>query len=109
MRMIWMVSVAIVLMSSLTLEQEASPLHLMPWPAKVKTFPASQHLLIDTSFAVGLDNHADARLRTTVALFRTDSHRHSGVLPLDRIITSPGKAQVAIRSGLASTPVPELG
>ncbi len=109
MRMIWMVSVAIVLMSSLTLEQEASPLHLMPWPAKVKTFPASQHLLIDTSFAVGLDNHADARLRTTVALFLNDLRRHTGMLPLDFSITSPGKAQLAIRSDHASKEVPELG
>jgi len=81
----------------------------MPWPAKVKTFPASQHLLIDTSFAVGLDNHADARLRTTVALFLNDLRRHTGMLPLDFSITSPGKAQLAIRSDHASKAVPELG
>jgi len=81
----------------------------MPWPAKVKTFPASQHLLIDTSFAVGLDNHADARLRTTVALFLNDLRRHTGMLPLDFSITSPGKAQLAIRSDHASKEVPELG
>jgi len=110
MRMIWMVPVAIVLMSCLTVEQEARALpSLMPWPANVKIVPANGPMVIDTSFAVGLENHADARLRKTVAMFLNDLRRHTGMLPLDFSVTAPEKAQLAIHCERASKEVVELG
>ena len=109
MRMIWMVPVAIVLMTSPTLEQEERALPLMPWPATVRTFPASGHLVIDTSFAVGLENHADARLRKTVAMFLNDLRRHTGMLPLDFSVTAPKQSQLDIHCDRPSKEVPELG
>jgi hexosaminidase len=108
--MIWMVPVAIVFMSSLTLEQEAQRLpSLMPWPASVKTIPGNGQMVIDTSFAVGLPDHADAGLRKTVAMFLNDLRRHTGMLPLDFSVTAPGKAQLVIHCDRPSKEVLELG
>jgi len=107
--MTWMLPVAIVLMASPTLEQEVRPLPLMPWPAKVKTVPGNGQMLIDTSFAVGLENHAEARLRKTVAIFLNDLRRHTGMLPLDFSITVPEKAQLGIHCERPGKEVPELG
>lgn len=105
-----MVPVAIVLMSSLTLEQEAPRLpSLMPWPANVKTVPGNGQMVIDTSFAVGLEKNADARLRKTVAIFLNDLRRHTGMLPLDFSVTSAGKAQLAIHADRPSKEVAEVG
>ena len=110
MRMFWMVPVAIVLMSSLTLEQEAPRLpSLMPWPANVKTVPGNGQMVIDTSFAVGMESHADPRLRKAVALFLNDLRRHTGMLPLDFSVTSPEKAQLAIHADRPSKEVEEVG
>jgi hexosaminidase len=109
MRMIWMVPVAIALMISPTLEQESRPLPLMPWPEQVKTFPSSGYLVVDTSFAVGLDSHADVRLRKTVAIFLNDLRRHTGMLPLDFSIATLGKAQLAIHSDRSSKEMLQLG
>jgi len=109
MRTIWMVPVAIVLMISPTREQELHPLPLMPWPAQVKVSPSPGYLVVDTSFAVGLDSHADVRLRKTVAMFLNDLRRHTGMLPLDFSITTPEKAQIAIHCERPSKEMPELG
>jgi hexosaminidase len=109
MRMIWMVPAAAVFMSSLTFEQELHPLSLMPWPAHVKTVPANGRLVIDSSFAVGLEGQADARLRKTVAIFLNDLRRHTGMLPLDFSVTRPEKAQLAIHCERSSKEVVELG
>src|SRR5712692_4654884 len=109
MRMMWMVPAAVVFMSSLTVEQELHPLPLMPWPANVKTVPANGHLLIDASFAVGLESGADARLRKTVAIFLNDLRRHTGMLPLDFSVTRPEQAQLAVHSDRPSKEVQELG
>ncbi len=109
MRTIWMVPVAIVLMISPTREQELHPLPVMPWPAQVKVSPSPGYLVVDTSFAVGLDSHADVRLRKTVAMFLNDLRRHTGMLPLDFSITTPEKAQIAIHCERPSKEMPELG
>jgi hexosaminidase len=109
MRTIWMVPVAIVLMISPTREQELHPLPLMPWPAQVKVSPSPGYLVVDTSFAVGLDSHADGRLRKTVAMFLNDLRRHTGMLPLDFSITTSEKAQIAIHCERPSKEMPELG
>jgi len=81
----------------------------MPWPEQVKTFPSSGYLVVDTSFAVGLDSHADVRLRKTVAMFLNDLRRHTGMLPLDFSIATLGKAQLAIHSDRSSKEMPQLG
>jgi len=108
MRMIWMVPVAIVLVSSLGFGQDARPLPaLMPWPANVKF--GNGQLAIDTSFAVGLDSHADARLRKTVRIFLDDLRRHTGMLPLDFSIAPPETAQLVIHCDRSSKEVVELG
>jgi len=109
MRTICMVPVAIVLMISPTREQELHPLPLMPWPAQVKVSPSPGYLVVDTSFAVGLDSHADVRLRKTVAMFLNDLRRHTGMLPLDFSITTAEKAQIAIHCERPSKEMPELG
>ncbi len=109
MRTICMVPVAIVLMISPTREQELHPLPVMPWPAQVKVSPSPGYLVVDTSFAVGLDSHADVRLRKTVAMFLNDLRRHTGMLPLDFSITTAEKAQIAIHCERPSKEMPELG
>src|ERR1700730_4204766 len=109
MRITWMVPVAIVLMTSPTLEQDVHTLALMHWPAKGETIAASGHLVIDSSFAVGLENNADARLRKAVALFLNDLRRHTGMLALDFNVTAPEKAQLGIHTNRAGGNVPELG
>ena len=110
MRMIWMVPAVVVLMSSLTLEQVAWPLPaLMPWPANVKAVPSNGQMVIDASFAIGLESHADAHLRKTVVIFLNDLRRHTGMLPLDFSVTTPEKAQLAIHCERPSKEVLELG
>jgi hexosaminidase len=81
----------------------------MPWPANVKTVPGNGQMVIDTSFAVGLEKNADARLRKTVAIFLNDLRRHTGMLPLDFSVTSAGKAQLAIHADRPSKEVAEVG
>jgi hypothetical protein len=66
-------------------------------------------MVIDTSFAVGLPDHADAGLRKTVAMFLNDLRRHTGMLPLDFSVTAPGKAQLVIHGNRPSKEVLELG
>jgi hexosaminidase len=109
MRMLW-TAVAAVFLSCVTVAEEAPPLpSLMPWPAKVKTIPGNGQMVLDGSFAVGLEKHADARLRRTVAIFLDDLRRHTGMLPLDFSVTTPEKAQLAIHCDHQSKKVQEVG
>jgi hexosaminidase len=110
MHMIRMVPIAIVLVSSLAVAQDAQPLpQLMPWPASVKTAANNGQMVIDASFAVGIESHADARLQKTVSIFLDDLRRHTGMLPLDFGVTTPEKAQLVIHCDHASKEVVELG
>jgi hexosaminidase len=109
MRMIWLLPAFALTLISAVAAQETRPVVLMPWPATVKTIPDNGHLVIDASFAVALDKHAGARLRTTVAIFLDDLRRHTGMLPLDFDVTSPEKAQLVIHSERPSKKVQELG
>src|SRR5260370_16876786 len=95
-------------MISPTREQELHPLPVMPWPAQVKVSPSPSYLVVDTSFAVGLDSHADVRLRKTVAMFLNDLRRRTGMLPLDFSITTPEKAQTPIHCELPTKHIPNL-
>jgi hexosaminidase len=111
MRMLCMIAIIVALAVSLTTDaQEASSLHLMPWPASVKSTPSSQPLLIQTSFSVGLGNASDPALRRTAELFLNDLRRHTGSLPLDFNISNDfGNAQLKVKSEHSSKPVQELG
>ena len=70
MRVLYIVVIIVALAVSLTTDaEETSSLHLMPWPASVKTTASSQPLLIQTSFTVGLHNASDPTLRRAVEIF----------------------------------------
>src|ERR1700686_940532 len=111
MRMLYIVGTIVALAISLTTDaQETSSLHLMPWPASVKTTPSSPPLQIQTSFTVGLGNASDPTLRNAVETFLTDLRRHAGSLPLDfNISDDPGNARLRVKSEHPSKPVQELG
>ncbi len=81
----------------------------MPWPASVRTVPSNGQLVINASFAVGLEKRADPRLRKTVAIFLDDLRRHTGMLPLDFGVTTPEGAQLAIHCNRPSKKVQALG
>ena len=110
MRTLLTLFVAILFMSTLTLDQEAhrAPL-LMPWPANVKSVSVNEQMAINTAFAVGLERSADAGLRKTVAIFLNDLRRHTGMLPLDLSVTTPEKAALVIHCGRPSKEVAALG
>src|SRR3984957_10398397 len=111
MRMLCIVAIIVALAVSLTTDaQETGSLHLMPWPASVKTTASSQPLLIQTSFTVGLRKASDPDLRRTVEIFLNDLRRHTGSLPLDfNISDDSGNAQLKVKSEYRSKPVQELG
>jgi hexosaminidase len=90
------------------LAQKADQLHLMPWPATIKT--GAGQLVIQTSFAVSLPAKADPRLHKTVETFLDHLRRHTGSLPLDYSLTDdPANAQLTVSSEHASKDVQELG
>jgi hexosaminidase len=111
MRMLYIVAIIVALAVSLTTDaQETSSLHLMPWPASVKTFPSSQPLVIQTSFTVGLHNASDPALRRTAEIFLNDLRRHTGSLPLDfQISNDVTNAQLGVNRESPSKRVQELG
>ncbi|MGH9517967.1 MAG: family 20 glycosylhydrolase [Terriglobales bacterium] len=100
-----MLAVAVTLATS---AQETNSLHLMPWPASVKT-SQSPPLVIQTSFSVGIGNTSDPGLRRAVGIFLNDLRRHTGSLPLDFTIGDTSSAQLKVTSEHASKPVQELG
>jgi hexosaminidase len=111
MRMLYIVAIIVALAVSLTTDaQETSSLHLMPWPASVKTPPSSQPLVIQTSFTVGLHNASDPALRRTAEIFLNDLRRHTGSLPLDfQISNDVTNAQLGVNRESPSKRVQELG
>jgi hexosaminidase len=74
----------------------------------VKTAPGNGQMAIDVSFTVGLEKHADPRLRTTVAIFLDDLRRHTGMLPLDFSITTPEASRLAIHCDRPAKRVQQL-
>ena len=109
MRLLFIVPMLVVAATLATSAQETTSLHLMPWPASIKT-SESQPLVIQTSFTVGISNASDPGLRRTVEIFLNDLRRHTGSLPLDFSIgDSSSSAQFKVNSEHASKPVPELG
>ena len=108
MRLLFIVPMLAVAVTLATSAQETTSLHLMPWPASVKS-RSPQPLVIQTSFTVGLANASDPGLRRAVEIFLNDLRRHTGSLPLDFTIGDVGNAQLKVNSDHASKPVQELG
>jgi hexosaminidase len=80
--------------------------------------PSSGRLVIDSSFSVSLENHADPQLRKAAAMFLGDLRRHTGMLPLDfSIIEEPQHqannqrpaVQLALHADRPSKEVPAVG
>src|SRR5256714_1691660 len=108
MRLLFIVPMLAVAVTLATSAQETTSLHLMPWPASVKT-SQSLPLVIQASFTVGISNASDPGLRRAVEIFLTDLRRHTGSLPLDFTIGDNSSAQLKVNSEHASKPVQELG
>ena len=113
MRMLYMVAIIVTLAVSLTTDaQETNSLHLMPWPASVKTTPNSPPLLIQPSFTVGLHDSSDRHLRQAVEIFLSDLRRHTGSTPLDFSVSNGNDvsaAKLAVSSDHPTKEVQELG
>ena len=108
MRGIWFILILMSTVRTFSAAEESKPLDLIPWPAQLKTGPGQ--LVIETSFAVGLQENADPRLRHTVDIFLNDLRRHTGSLELDFGITNDSsKAQLGVTSEYPSKEVQELG
>jgi hexosaminidase len=108
MRLFFIVPMLAVAVTLATSAQETTSLHLMPWPASIKT-SQSPPLVIQTSFTVGINNASDPGLRRAVEIFLTDLRRHTGSLPLDFTIGDDSSAQLKVTSEHANKPVQELG
>jgi len=99
-----------VIMPAMSAQQASAPLHLMPWPAKVKVTPDSPPLVIQTSFTVGVNNATDPRLRRALEIFLGDLRRHTGSTALDfGLASDAAPAQLRVHSDHASKEVQELG
>src|ERR1041385_194007 len=107
MRGIWFILILMSTVRTFSAAEESKPLDLSPWPAQRKTGPGQ--LVIETSFAVGLQENADPRLRHTVDIFLNDLRRHTGSLELDFGITNDSsKAQLGVTSEYPSKEVQEM-
>jgi hexosaminidase len=112
MRICWIaLFVLVTTVSMLPMPQTAesqTPLHLMPWPANVKT--GSGQLLVQNAFSVGLRGDSDPHLRRAVEIFLSDLRHQTGSTAIDFSINNdPANAQLSISSDHASKEVQELG
>ncbi|HEY8670522.1 MAG TPA: family 20 glycosylhydrolase, partial [Terriglobales bacterium] len=99
-----------VILISVAVGQEPTPLPLMPIPASVTPGADSAPMLIPSSFAVSIHGPADPRLRTAVDIFLNDLRRHTGSLPLDfSVADNPDSAQLRIFNEHPSQAIQELG
>jgi hexosaminidase len=108
MRLLFIVPMLAVAVTLATSAQETTSLHLMPWPASIKT-SQSPPLVIQTSFTIGISNASDPGLLRAVELFLNDLRGHTGSLPLDFSVGDASSAQLKVNSEHASKPVQELG
>src|SRR5262249_34957445 len=86
--------------------QSAPGLNLMPWPANVQ--PGSGALKIDSTFAIALTGHKEARLDRAGQRFLSVLQKQTGLL----ISSQPGdatKAKLVVNTGHASKEIQELG
>ncbi|HJT69298.1 MAG TPA: family 20 glycosylhydrolase [Terriglobales bacterium] len=97
--------------SMLTMPQapeSQTPLHLMPWPASVKT--GSGQLLVQNTFTVGLRSDSDPHLRRALDIFLNDLRRQTGSTAIDFSVSKDAtNAQLSVSADHASKEVQELG
>ena len=97
--------------SMLTMPQapeSQTPLHLMPWPANVKT--GSGQLLVQNTFTVGLRSDSDPHLRRALDIFLNDLRRQTGSTAIDFSVSKDAtNAQLSVSADHASKEVQELG
>ncbi len=86
---------------------EPRPLSLMPMPVSVQIKPG--HLVIDSSFTVGISGHSDVRLQRAVDVFLDSLRRQTGMPPLDMKVTDAAQAKLVVHSERANKDVQELG
>jgi len=102
--------VSLILLSALTpawpAESEPQP-SLMPLPASMQM--GEGHLIVDTSFSVGISGPADFRLRQAIELFLNNLRRQTGMSPLDMKLTDASQATLSVHADHASKEVQELG
>jgi len=85
---------------------EPRPLSLMPMPVSVQIKPG--HLVIDSSFTVGISGHSDVRLQRAVDVFLDSLRRQTGMPPLDMKVTDAAQAKLVVHSERANKDVQEL-
>ncbi len=90
--------------SSAQMEPQPS---LMPVPTSVRM--GTGHLVIDTSFSVGISGQADSQLRQAVEIFLSNLRRQTGMLPLDMKVADAAQARLVVHADHASKEVQELG
>jgi hexosaminidase len=84
-----------------------SALSLMPLPTTVQF--GTGHLVIDTSFSVGITGPNDPALQRAVQLFLTDLRRQTGMSPLDMKVSDSAQAMLAVQAHHSNQNVQELG
>jgi len=80
---------------------------LMPIPASMQV--KTGQLVVDPSFSVGINGHADVRLQRAVELFLDSLRRQTGMTPLDLKLTDAAQAKLVVHAEHASKAVQELG
>ena len=86
---------------------DSQQVSLMPMPASVQV--RTGHLVIDSSFSVGISGHSDVNLQHAVELFLDSLRRQTGMPPLDMKVTDAAQAKLVVHSERASKAVQELG
>jgi len=82
-------------------------LSLMPMPTSVQ--PGTGHLLIDTSFSVGVAGASDPLLRRAVELFLVNLRRQTGMSPLNMRVADSEQASLVVHADRPNKHGPEFG
>ena len=106
MRVLLVVFLSLLSASSSSAQMEPQP-NLMPMPASVQM--GTGHLVIDSSFSVGISGQANSQLQQAVELFLSNLRRQTGMLPLDMKVTEAAQARLVVHADHANKDVQELG
>ena len=86
---------------------EPRQLSLMPMPATVQM--KTGHLVVDSSFTVGISGPSDVRLQQAVERFLDSLRRQTGTPRLDMKVVDASQAKLVVHSERGSKIVQELG
>jgi len=106
LRVLLVVFLSLLSASSSSAQMEPQP-NLMPMPASVQM--GTGHLVIDSSFSVGISGQANSQLQQAVELFLSNLRRQTGMLPLDMKVTEAAQARLVVHADHANKDVQELG